>query len=275
MSDITSMGLYRNADRILADLAASGIDPDGPLEVDQLTPFDQFHYEGTAAVDDAIEALGITGESSVLDVGSGLGGPARYVAHRKGCQVTALELQHDLDRTAAALTRRCGLDGLVHHLRGNVLEGAAPPGSFTAIMSMLCFLHIPDRTTLFAQCARALKPGGVMFIDDYVERGRLSKQERAALAEKVHCTYLPDLETYVAQVRATGFTDVEVVDKTVDWTSFVTDRLDAFQNTRDELVDRYGEQTVDTLHDFYGVVVDLFRGGRLGGLRLVARRAQS
>jgi len=286
------MGLYRNVDRIMADLAAAGFDDGQALTVDDLTPFDQYHYEGTEAVDDACEFLKPGPGTSILDVGSGLGGPARYIAARTGSSVTALEIQSDLNRTAATLTGRCGLDGLVNHVHGDILAGdpvvasgaggadGAPTGdaafdgrTFDGIVSMLCILHIPDRATLFTRCAAALKPGGAMFIDDYVARGPLTDDEKADLAEKVYCPYVPDRDTYIADVADAGFTDIQTVDKTADWTAFVTDRLAAFQAARRDLANRYGAETVDGLDDFYSTVAALFTNGHLGGLRLTARLA--
>jgi hypothetical protein len=91
------------------------------------------------------------------------------------------------------------------------------------------------------------------------------------LADTVFCSYLPDVETYRRQVEAAGFTDVLIVDKTPDWTTFVTERLDLFRGRRAELEDRYDEGTVASLDHFYATVVSLFRGGNLGGVRLTAR----
>lgn len=274
MSDIKSMGLYRNVERVRADLAASGFGPDDPVTVDDLTPFDQYHYEGTDAVDDAIASLSAGPESHVLDVGSGLGGPARYIADRSRARVTALELQPDLDATARQLTAQAGLEQLVTHRCGDVLLGDAGENTFTGIVSMLCFLHIPDRDLLFRRCAQALRPGGRMFIDDYATIGALSPSEEQMLADTVFCSYLPDVETYRKQVEAAGYVDVTIVDKTPDWTAFVTERLELFRGRRAELEERYDEGTVTSLDHFYSTVVALFDGGNLGGVRLTARRPE-
>lgn len=272
MSDIKSMGLYRNVERIMADLRASGFDGTSPLTVDDLTPYDQYHYEGTDAVDDAIAFLGANPAAHILDVGSGLGGPARYIADRSGAAVTGLELQPDLNETAAALTVRAGLSALVTHVNGDVLAGDAGTDQFTGLVSMLCFLHIPDRASLFANCANALQSGSRIFIDDYYERGELTTTEWEHLANTVYCTYLPDQATYVKQMEAAGFVDVQVTDKTNDWADFVGDRLGRFREARPELIARYDEATVESLDHFYATVVDLFGGGNLGGLRVTARR---
>ena len=271
--DIKTMGLYRNVDRVLADLESEGFPAGTPLSVDVLSQFDQYHYEGTDAVDDAIAALRAGPESAILDVGSGLGGPARYIADRSGAAVTALELQTDLNETAQALTQRCGLDDLVTHHNGDILAGELPAGSFDGLVSMLCFLHIPDKANLFSSCAAALKPGGIMFIDDYVELADITDAERASLADTIYCNYLPTHSVYLSQVREAGFEIASVLDKSAEWTDFVTDRLAAFHSNRVALVNKYGEETVDSLDHFYSTVVALFQGGRVGGIRIVARRS--
>ena len=79
--------------------------PIEPLTPDQLFPFDQFHYHGIDAVRAAAGIVGLGRTSRVLEVGSGLGGPARYLAHTVGCHVTALELQEELHDLARTLTR--------------------------------------------------------------------------------------------------------------------------------------------------------------------------
>ena len=156
-SDIKSMKLYSHLERITNELVAAGLDPEGPLTVADLSPFDNLHYHGTDAVERAIVELGLSADSKVAEVGSGLGGPARYMAERSGCHVTALELQADLNDTARALTQRSGLDALVTHIQGNVLAGDVPADAFTGLVSMLCFLHIPR---IVRELCEVASPGG-------------------------------------------------------------------------------------------------------------------
>lgn len=268
---LESMGLYQNIDRVEADLAAIGVGPDDPVRVDQLTSFDQFHYEGTAAVEDAAAALGLGSTSRVLDIGSGLGGPARYLADRTGCEVTALELQPELHEAGQRLTTRAGLADRVAHLNGDILHGPPQGPGFDAIVSMLCFLHIPDRAALFSSCAAALQPGGRIFIDDYVELSPLERDAAKALAEIVHCPYLPDEVAYATHLTNAGFVDVVVLDKSADWSAFVNARYDAFCDARAALIRRYGQPTVVELDTFYRTVAELFAGAGLGGARITAR----
>src|SRR5215469_9093694 len=121
-ADIGSIGLYTNLDRIASGLARLGIGPADPIAPEQLFSLDQWHYHGTAAIDAAARSLALSRESRVLEIGSGIGGPARYLAHAVGCHVTALELQPKVHAIASDLTQRCGLDGRVAHICGDALS---------------------------------------------------------------------------------------------------------------------------------------------------------
>ena len=80
MSDDASirlMPLYTHLERIESGLAAQGIGPRDAIPPERLFRLDQWHYHGTEAIRAAAEQLGLGPGSHVLDVGSGIGGPAR------------------------------------------------------------------------------------------------------------------------------------------------------------------------------------------------------
>jgi cyclopropane fatty-acyl-phospholipid synthase-like methyltransferase len=264
-----AMKLYDQVERIHNELAILGIDGNAPVTIEQLTPFDNYHYFGTDAVDEAIAALRLTSVMRVLDIGSGIGGPARYIAARSGARVTALELQPDLDSVAADLTKRCGLADLVEHRCGDILDG--PEEAYDAIVSFLCFLHIPDRTRLLAACRSALASGGGLYIEDFSKRREPTADEAAALSVKVQCPALPSPVEYEEQLRAAGFVDIQVEDVTSAWTAFTASRLEEFRAARTRNVAVHGVEVVDGLDDFYATVAHLFDTGAIGGLKILAR----
>ena len=265
-----SMKLYTDVQRIHNELAALGIGPDAALRVDQLTPFDQYHYFGTDAVDEALDVLQLQPGARVLDVGSGIGGPARYIAAKTGAHVTALELQPDLNDVARDLTARCGLSSRVEHVCGDILGGAVVQG-YDAIISFLCFLHIPDRTKLFAACRVALKPGGVMYIEDFAKARSHSDEEAQALKVKVQCPVIPSPHDYEVQLSSANFLDVMMDDVTESWKDFTASRLAMFRQARLRNIDVHGQEIVDGLDDFYGAVAQLFQAGAIAGLKITAR----
>ncbi len=102
------MKLYDRSELVVyihKQLAAVG-KSSGPISYQELLPFDQHHYNGTAAVDQMVQNAHIHDASRVINIGSGLGGPSRYMAGKYGCQVLACEIQEDLNRTATELTQR-------------------------------------------------------------------------------------------------------------------------------------------------------------------------
>lgn len=272
VQSMKTMKLYNKVERIITELHARGIDDDAPLSVDDLTPFDQYHYYGTQAVDHAAQALGIAADTEVLEVGSGIGGPARYLADRTKCRMTALELQPDLNETANILTGRCSLGDRVSHVCGDILDGGQSGQDYDALVSFLCFLHIPDRATLFAKCREALRPGGTMFIEDFTKLTEPDEAQWADLKEKVLCPYLPSPQDYEEQLREAGFIDVAAEDMSAAWTRFTRERYDAWRAQRDRNLDLHGAEITDGMEDFYKTAADLYADGVLGGLRISAKR---
>ncbi len=270
--DIKTMKLYSRVDRVYAQLRDAGIGDGDPIPLGLLCRFDQYHYHGTEAVDEGIARLALKPHHRVLDVGSGLGGPARVIADRAGCRVTALELQSDVHEVASRLTDRCGLAHLVRHRRGDVLDGAAPPGQFDALFAWLAFLHIPDRERLYRRCHEALRPGGGMYVEDYFERGPFTDDERETLAIKVYSRNLPRLDELRRDLDRAGFAEVVIEDVTASWTGHVAERAQAYRDNRAHEVALHGEQVFTELDDFYSSVARLFRAGNLGGMRLLARK---
>ena len=112
------------------------------------------------AIRDAATFLGLGPRSRVLDIGSGIGGPARFLAHTTGCHVVALELQPELHQIGVDLTRRSGMESRVTHVCGDALTAPFMPSSFDAVVSFLAVLHVPDRKALMRRFFAALKPGG-------------------------------------------------------------------------------------------------------------------
>jgi SAM-dependent methyltransferase len=151
-------------DRIIGALAEVGCDPDN-LEPARLTAVDQLHSRGAEGTAAQIAAFGLPAGALVLDIGAGLGGPARTLASTD-CRVVALDLTEDLMRAGAGLTARCGMTGQVIHLVGDGCRLPLCDGAFDAVWTQYALMNVPDKTALFAEAFRALRPGGRMCIGE-------------------------------------------------------------------------------------------------------------
>ena len=270
--DLKSMPLYRDVDRIFNELAAVGLDNDDKLSAADLATFDQYHYHGTAAVDVAIESLDIGANDRLLEIGSGIGGPARHIAASTGATVIAIELQPDLNELAKDLTQRCGLSDRVEHVCADVLNYAPDDARFDAIVSWLALFHIEPRHELLSRCMAWLKPSGRLFVEDLYARGEPTPAESEDLTVTLYCRYLPDRDTYESDFRDAGFLNLEVHDMSEDWREFTQERYVAFCNDRQRHEKVHGNAIVDGLERFYADVDRLFSGGNLGGIRLIGQK---
>lgn len=270
--DLKTMKLYHQVERVFNELTALGIGHEDPVDVELLVRFDQYHYFGTVAVDEGITRLGISKPMQVLEVGGGIGGPSRHIAHRTGCQITALELQPDLNKTAETLTRRCGLSEQVSHVCGDILSGAPQLNHYDALVSWLTFLHIPDRPTLYQRCFEAIKPGAGIYAEDFFDRDQLTDAERKVLSIDVASDYTPHFDTYHDDLVRAGFVDIELTDMTPSWTQYSHERVAAYRDNWDRNVELHGRDLVKGLDHFYTSVDNLFEGGNFGGIRIEAHK---
>lgn len=271
-SGLRSMPLYMHVDRIARGLAALGVGPNDAISPEQLFALDQWHYHGTDAVRDAAVFLGLGPGSRVLDIGAGVGGPARFLAHATGCHVTALELQPELHRVGLDLTRRAGLADRVTHLCGDALSVALPSGAFDAAISFLAVLHVDDRAGLLRRTSAALRSGGRCYIEDLCQRASWASADLHDLRTIVHGVTVTDAQAYADDLRRAGMSDVASTDLTDDWAPYAAERLQAWRGNRAAYVAIHGEGAWVAQELFYATIDRLYRSGSLGGVRLTGRR---
>lgn len=236
------------------------------------------HYLGNEAVRSAITSLQLKSGARILDIGSGLGGPARMLATWMDCDVVALELQDDLHQVAARLTERVGLTGKVLHVKGDFLKMSIEEESFDAIGSWLVFLHIDQRRTLFQKCADVLKPGGRMYVEDFVLRAEetFTDRERALLEKEVYVGDLATFNTVQKDLALAGLEVIEQRDMTRIWTDYVISRAALYQENLDRHRRVHGQHVAELLLVFYSAIQELFEGGRLSGIAYtVEKKAQA
>lgn len=271
MSDkIKSMQLYPRADRIYAELQALGYGPGTRVSVDLLNQFDQLHYHGTEALDAALAACAMDTGQAVLEVGSGWGGCARYLAQKSGAALTAIELQQDYHSVARDLTERAGLASRISHVNADFLEWEAPESHFHHAVSWLALFHIPDRPRYQAKIHATLKPGGTLFAEDlYLIR---PPKDQGDFVRHLFPNSLVSIEEYDLSLSEAGFVNVSFRDMTEDWSAFTASRLEAFRENRAEYEAKHGPDGYEVIHVFYEKMAGYFADGVVGGVQLTASR---
>jgi len=152
-------------DVIIAALEKAGKDVNR-LTPEDLAPIDEFHIRGRAATIELARAAGLDATKRVLDVGSGVGGTARCLAKEFGCRVTGIDLTDEYCRAAAMLSAKIGLAHLVDYRQGDATDLPFDDQAFDVVWTEHVAMNISDKTRLYKEMHRVLKPGGTLAIYD-------------------------------------------------------------------------------------------------------------
>lgn len=199
-------------DSILDALVRTGHDLNR-LEPDDLLAVDEFHVGGVQATRDLARAAGITAGSTVLDVGSGIGGPARLFAHHFGATVVGVDVTPEFVRTATSLTGRTGLSENVAFIEGSGLRLPFTDDEFDVATMIHVGMNIADKPALFTEVSRVLRPGGVFALYDIMitSAGEMAYPQPWAPTADISFVGSPD--DYTKALQAAGFTVESTTDR--------------------------------------------------------------
>jgi ubiquinone/menaquinone biosynthesis C-methylase UbiE len=156
--------------RLKAALAVFGPE-DVRLHPRQLAALDQFHTRGLAATAEIGELAGITAAASVLDIGCGIGGPARFLAATYGCRATGVDLSEPFIEAAGYLTERTGQGDRVSFRTASALALPFDDEAFDVVLLQHVAMNIADRGQLYGEIRRVLRSGGRLAVFDVVRLG--------------------------------------------------------------------------------------------------------
>jgi sarcosine/dimethylglycine N-methyltransferase len=183
---------------------------------------------------DLARRAGITAETSVLDIGSGTGGPACYLAQQFGCHVVGVDISTVGHEQAVARARDAGVSHLVQFRLGDIHTIALPPASFDVILSLDVWCHIPRRAALLQRCATLLRAGGRLALCDHVERQPMPAAQRQRFCALWRFPSLETPKSYLEAVRAAGLRLRYYVDTLIYAVRFYTRLLAVYLERRAE-----------------------------------------
>jgi len=254
---------------ILDALARAGKDPDRLTAAD-LAGVDEFHLGWRASTVALAQDLQLAQGQQVLDIGSGIGGPARYIAEAHGCQVTGIDLTEEFVTVATALTRRCGLADQVSFRQGSGLALPLNDGSFDAATLIHVGMNIERKDLLFREVHRVLKPGGRFGVYDVMHLDEAPLPYPMPWAADAATSFVEPPATYRVLLGESGF----VVEQEVNRRDFVLAR---WQEMRAEAAAR-GQPPLSlrnlvgpAFEERFANVLRTLQAGSIAPIQMVAR----
>ena len=205
------------AERVIAALrAAKGAD--APLTPENLAPFDHFHGRGVAATEELAAQLQPQPGERLLDIGSGIGGPARWFAAKFEMQVTGVDLPPEFCAAARQLNGAAGLADRVTIIEGSALELPVSDATFDAAYSQNVIMNIADKKLFYREAFRALKSGGRLALSNLCAGPKGEPYFPVPWATTRNTSFLAAPEEMRADLIAAGFEIVSFRDITASLT---------------------------------------------------------
>lgn len=193
-------------------LRQAGADPDAPAPED-LKPVDEFHTGGLQATEDLLNQVAITPDLRVLDIGSGLGGTARFIATTRGARVTGVDLTETYVAVAKELSALVGLSERTEFLCASALDLPLADASVDVATMFHVGMNIPDKDRLMTEVARVLAPGGTFALFDIMAMSDDPPDYPMPWAERPELSSLASPARYLAAADAAGLVPVAQRDR--------------------------------------------------------------
>lgn len=209
-------GLY---ERILDILLSKGLEK-GKITREDLSAVDEFHVRGAQVTVELADLLNVSNTDEILDVGCGIGGPARMLASRFQCHVTGIDITSENIRTANLLSELIGLDVYTSFIVADALSLPFSENTFDLVWTQHAQMNIRDKQQFYSEIFRVLKPGGRFIYYDIFKGGETSLTFPVPWANDPSLSSLIGLDQFHKALNGLGMERVSTADQTLQGIHF-------------------------------------------------------
>ena len=257
--------------RILAAVAREGKNPDALTALD-LAAADEFHVGGLDSTQELAKHMDLSPGLRLLDVGSGIGGPARYFADKHCCEVTGIDLTPEFVEVANNLTRRVKLNHLAGFQLASALQLPFEPASFDRAYMIHVGMNIADKAGIFREVRRVLKPNGLFAIFDFMRMAEKPVRYPVPWAGTEETSFVATPEDYRQDLRDAGFRIAQERPRTAFAIEFTERRIASMPQSELPALGLHllmGERTPVMIQN----ILAMMKEGVLEPIELIARAA--
>ena len=234
---------------------------------------EQIHVGGEKETEILAAKAHLRRGSTVLDVCSALGGPARYLAKSYGCLVTGLDATPKMVEEAVRRTKQQGLSKQITYRLGNALDMPFKTGTFDVVWGQDAWCYITDKDRLLQESFRVMKPGGVIAFTDWLQVGTMTESEWVDLNSFMAFPYMETLEGYTTELKKLGFRILEAEDLSVDFAEHCHLYQDILQNKlKNGIITQYGKELFEAADNGLAKWVKAADESKVGRGRVIAKK---
>lgn len=215
------------------------------------------------------EKLGLTQDSHILELCSGIGGPARFFAKTYGCKVTGIDLSEFNYQTAQKRTKKAELDHLVNFIHGNALDTPFPDQSFTHVIGIDAWGYFPDKVQLYKAAYRMLKPKGLIsFLDWHSDILGLHFH----LEEFIGPWHIETITSYISMLKDSGFDIIQHYDTTDLVCKDILSTMYKQITRRDKIIESVGLEVYFAMLEMWAELIALPSEGKANPCCFIAQK---
>jgi SAM-dependent methyltransferase len=199
-------------EEIIERLMMQGINPN-KISRSDLSGVDEFHVRGAEVSREIAREINLS-KARVLDVGCGIGGPARMIADEFNCNVTGIDMSHEFILAARQLSELVGLRDKTQFLQGDALELPFEDGSFDVVWTQHVQMNISDKARFYSEIARVLTENGMFIYYDIFRKNSADVDYPVPWANDPSISFLGSILNMETILKNLGFTKVQTSNQT-------------------------------------------------------------